>query len=88
MLLYNFRFQAGPLGALQVAEEFLGQGFGTLICKAITKKIGEMGEDVYACVGVENLPSIKTFERCGFKVIDYAYWFRTYPTVPFVWSDD
>lgn len=47
-----------------------------------------MGEDVYACVNTKNVPSIRTFERCGFKVVDHTSWLRTEPTVPFEWSDD
>lgn len=76
------------LGAIQVVNDQLGKGYGSIVCRAITKKLGEMGEDVFAAVGEHNIPSNKMFTRAGFTVTDRVYWLRTIPTVPFQWSDD
>lgn len=88
LVAWCLRLQAGPLGALQVDNQFLRRGYGVLILKAITRKIGELGEDVYSCVGLENLPSIRTFEKVGFKVVDSTFWLRTKPTIPFTWNEN
>lgn len=83
-----FSLQAGPIGAMQVDEKHMNRGLGTLVCAAITKKISELGHDCCACVGKDNPASCAVFSKLGYKVVDNAYWLRTYPTVPFKWTDD
>lgn len=36
----------GQLAVLQVADAYRGRGLGSLVCRAITRKLGEMGEEV------------------------------------------
>ncbi|XP_055918700.1 uncharacterized protein LOC129950806 [Eupeodes corollae] len=89
LVAWCFRLQGGFLGALQVKDTHQRMGLGSLVLRAITKKIGQMNQDVTACVGTQNTPSRKMFERCGFKVVDKAYWLRTYPTIKdFEWVDE
>lgn len=76
------------MGAIQVDSQHLGKGYGTIICRAMTKKLGDLGEDAFACVGEHNTPSNRMFSSAGFKVTDKAHWLRTRPTVPFQWTDD
>ncbi|XP_055838916.1 uncharacterized protein LOC129906945 [Episyrphus balteatus] len=87
LVAWCFRLQGGFLGALQVKDTHQRMGLGRLVLKSITKKIGQMDQDVMACVGHENTPSKRLFESCGFKVIDKAFWLRTYPTKDFEWTD-
>lgn len=76
LIAWCLRLQAGLLGAMQVDDGFRRKGYGTLILKAITRKIGELGEDVCACVLTDNLPSIRTFENVGFQVVDSTFWLK------------
>lgn len=68
-------------------DDYLQQGLGSLVCRALSKQLGKMGLDVCACVGPENTASCKLFERIGFTVIAPTYWIRNYPTVPTNWVD-
>lgn len=88
MVAWSFRFQAGPIGALQVAEKFQRNGYGKVIGAAITRQIGALGHDVYACVGLENEPSKRLFQSLGFSIVDRTFWLRTDPIVPFQWNDE
>lgn len=88
MVAWCLRLQAGPLGALQVGEEFKRNGYGSIVCRAITRKMGQHGEDVFACVSRDNTPSVRTFEKIGFKAVDKAHWLRTFPTVAFSWNEN
>lgn len=85
--IYLSSLQAGPLGALQVDEDHLKQGLGTLVCQALTRELGQMGLDVCSCVGFDNSASNRLFTRIGFEVVDVAHWTRTNPTVPTEWTD-
>lgn len=46
------------------------RGIGSLICRALTKKIGEIGEDVSAAVFAGNEAALRMFRRIGFQVVD------------------
>lgn len=81
------RLQAGPVGALQVDNNYHGKGFGTLVCKAVTKKIGELDQDVCACLVSSNKTSRRIFEKIGFNIVDKVYWLRTTPLIPNEWYD-
>lgn len=80
-------FQTGVLGALQVDSQHVGKGYGSIVCRAITKRLGDMGHDAFTCVGQDNAPSNRVFLSAGYKVIDKTYWLRTRPTIPFEWTD-
>lgn len=69
-------------------SQHLGKGYGSIVCRAMTKKLGDLGQDVFACIGEHNTPSIRTFVNAGYKAIDTTCWLRTCPTIPFQWTDD
>ena len=87
LVAWCFRLQAGPLGALQVDEEYKRRGFGTVVAIAVAKQIANLGQDCFALVNAANVPSKKMFERIGFKHDGEAYWVRTLPTVAGEWKD-
>lgn len=87
-VVYFVRLQAGPVGVLQVDNDCRGQGYGSLVCRAISRKIGEAGDDVYAGVFEANTRSRRMFESCGFKMVDTAHWLQINPTVPFEWKEE
>lgn len=80
--------QAGPLGALQVAENCKRKGLGSTVCKAMAKKLSELKADTFACVNKKNTPSIKMFEKIGFLHVDDVYWVMAYPKEMFHWTAD
>lgn len=88
LVAWCFRLQAGPLGALQVDEKHLKKGYGSIVTAAMAKKLAALNQDCFALVNNSNIPSKRMFEKLGFRHTDFAYWLRTYPTVPFQWSDD
>lgn len=86
---FDFRLQAGPLGALQVKESHKRQGLGSLVTKAMANILANnFNHDTYALVSDENWPSRLMFEKLGFKPIENTCWLRTYPTIPFHWKDE
>lgn len=57
----------------------MGQGLGTLAAKAISRKIAEMGYDVWAGVKEGNAPSQAIFEKLGFTNASTFYLAATLP---------
>lgn len=43
----------------------------------VSKKIAEMGHDVYAGIFEKNTPSRKLFDKHGFKSIGEVHWITT-----------
>ncbi|EDW03371.1 uncharacterized protein LOC6562002 [Drosophila grimshawi] len=88
LVAWCIRLQGGFLGALQVKSSHKRRGFGSLVTKAMSKRIAALGQDVMALVNPENKPSYAMFDALGFKVIDQCYWLRTEPvTGEFIWPD-
>lgn len=87
LVAWCFRLQAGPLGALQVDEEFKRRGLGTLVAKKMCSILAEMGQDTFALVNVANIASRNMLEKLGFKEIDKCYWLRNIPNEPIEWKD-
>lgn len=82
------RLQAGPLGALQVREEFMRKGLGSLLVTAMCKILANYDMDTFALVGIQNKASQNMFLKLGFKHSDDAYWLRTFPfDETFKWND-
>lgn len=84
--MYN-RLQAGPLGALQVDDKYFRLGYGSLVCKAMAKKLANMNMDTIAFTDTNNLSAQSMLKKIGFKIIDDGYWLKTVPTIPFEWTD-
>lgn len=57
--------QGGVLGVLQTGENYLINGNGMVVLKAISNKIAEMGYDLFACVNPDHILSRKMFENTG-----------------------
>lgn len=55
---------------LQVADGYERQGLGFLVCKALTKIVGEMGDDASACVVTDNEIAFRLFRKIGYEVVD------------------
>ncbi|XP_055712124.1 uncharacterized protein LOC129807107 [Phlebotomus papatasi] len=89
LVAWCFLLQAGALGALQVDEEYQRRGLGSLVTKAMIRKLCDMGRDTFAFVNVDNTPSRGMLEKLGFIEIDSVYWLRTLPTDPTIppWTD-
>ena len=83
------RLQAGPLGALQVRDNYKRRGIGSLVTLAMCKILANSDFDTFALVGENNFASQNMFKRLGFKHTDDVFWLRTYPTDEnFEWSDN
>lgn len=80
----RFRLPTGLLLALQTDENHLGHGYGSLVARAMSKKIAEMGHDVYAGVFEVNTPSRALFTKLGFKVTGQFHW----PCTNIHWTND
>lgn len=76
---WSFILQAGPMGALQVREEYQNQGIGSMVTTAMAHLLATMQRDSFGFVGVENHFSKKMYEKLGFKILESIYWLRTYP---------
>lgn len=69
----------GGIAALQVDEEFKRKGLGTLVVKAISRKIAEAGHDAYAAIDDDNEASQSTFKKLGFSSVFNIRNVRTLP---------
>lgn len=82
------RLQSGPLGALQVRQQFMRKGIGTLLTIAMCKILANMDMDTFALVDPPNIASQIVFAKLGFKKTDETYWLRTSPIDgAFKWND-
>lgn len=83
-----FRTQDGLLAALQVDHKYKRRGFGTLVVKAISRRIAALGDDVAAEIYAKNKASCSLFLKLGFQVIDQCHWINTAPTTgKFTWPE-
>lgn len=74
-----FRWPSGSVLALQTDKNHRGCGYGTLVTRAYSKQIAEMGRDVYAGVYKTNAASRALFERLGFELTTLEkYWIFTW----------
>lgn len=54
-----------------VRKEFSGRGIGTKILKYIINN--NPNSDIYSCVDINNIASMKCHEKAGFKQFDTFY---------------
>ncbi|XP_059617251.1 uncharacterized protein LOC132262125 [Phlebotomus argentipes] len=89
LVAWCFLLQAGALGALQVDEGYQRRGLGSLVARAMIRKLCDQGIETFAFVNVDNTASKRMFERLDFERTDFIYWLRTLPTDPSIppWSD-
>lgn len=67
----------GLLGGLQTDEHYYGHGYGSLVTRALASKIAEMGDDLYAAIYLDNIPSHSLFKKLGFKQVGKVYFITT-----------
>ncbi|XP_031628311.1 uncharacterized protein LOC116344072 [Contarinia nasturtii] len=77
LVAWIFRIQTGFLGIFQTDENYCRRGYGGLVLRCISKKIAELGHDVYASINEENTVSRSLFEKYGFKTNEKANWIPT-----------
>jgi ribosomal protein S18 acetylase RimI-like enzyme len=73
LMAWTFHQQPGTMGALQVMTGFERRGLGSLVTRALSKKLAGIGRDTLALVFVDNKASIGMFEKLGFRRIDFAF---------------
>lgn len=67
LLGWCLRYETGVLTALQVEEKHKRNRYGELLLRAMSKEVGQQGDDVTACIVEGNQPSLQLFEKVGFK---------------------
>lgn len=61
------------IGVLQTDKNYLGHGYGSLVAKAISKKIAELNQDTYFAVSESNHACRSMFEKFGASSIGNIY---------------
>lgn len=75
LVAWSVGLEVAALGALQVDANYLRRGFGSLITKALSKKIAiERDYDITAHIVFNNTNSLNMFQKLGFKEIDSNFW--------------
>lgn len=75
LVAWCLRLDFGSLGALQVDENHYRKGFGSIVTKAICRKIAmECDADVTSNIIHKNFKSLNLFQKLGFKDIDKNHW--------------
>lgn len=70
----NSDFQLGLYWHYKLIKiTMVGHGYGSLVSKAISKRIGELGDDSIACVSEHNSASRRLFEKLGFVLNETVY---------------
>ena len=75
LVAWSVGLEVAALGALQVDDNHLRKGFGSIIAKALSKKIAlERDHDITAHIILNNTNSLSMFQKIGFKEIDSNNW--------------
>lgn len=74
--MHDLRRLSGLFSGLQTHENYRQHGFGSLVTKALAKKVAEMGHDSYAGIADKNISSKRLFEKIGFEATGRLYWLR------------
>uniref|UniRef100_A0A182QV71 N-acetyltransferase domain-containing protein n=1 Tax=Anopheles farauti TaxID=69004 RepID=A0A182QV71_9DIPT len=73
-LAWCIRTQNGALGLLGVVAQ--RKGYGSLVIKALARRLAEQGHSTYASVRRTNTASRRLFEKLGFRVVGEASWLK------------
>lgn len=68
IFINNSSLPDGPLGPLQVVENYSGRGLGKIVCKETLRQIASMANDNVAMIFEWNAPSRAIFEKLGFQL--------------------
>ena len=63
--------------SLQTHKDYQKQGFGSLVTKALAKRVAELGYDSYTTIFDDNIASQNLFEKIGFQAKGRVYLLRT-----------
>lgn len=63
--------------SLQTHESYQKQGLGTLVSKALAKRVAELGHDSYTTIFDDNIASQNLVEKIGFQAKGKVYLLRT-----------
>lgn len=75
LLAWCLRYDNGSLALLQVDEQHLRKGYGSLVAKAISKRIAiEFDSDVTAMIVKHNQKSMNMFTKLGFVGVGPHTW--------------
>lgn len=69
-----FSFTDGLIGILQTDENHLRHGYGSLVSKAIARKIADIGQDVYCAIHEENIASRSVYDKFGAFPATFIVW--------------
>ena len=73
---WSIIYDSGSIGVMQVDENHLRKGYGSLIVKAISKQfVEEFDVDVTALIANTNVKSLNMFMKLGFKESGRHSWF-------------
>ena len=76
LVAWCLKYDNGSLAILQVDEQFMNRGFGSLVAMGISKEIAEKTDcDVLSLVLHENQKSINLFKKLGFVNASGHTWF-------------
>lgn len=67
------------MGGLHVVDAYKRRGFGTLLVKALSRRIADAGDVVAGEVENENRASKAMLTNLGFQMIDTIHWFVVQP---------
>lgn len=84
LIAWTFMFSTGFICALQTDKDHYGRGYGSLVTKAISKQISQMGHNVFSGIFEQNTASKCLFEKLGYKLIGKVHWVCT----KLNWTDD
>jgi len=77
LVAWCLRYDNGALGILQTDANYLRKGLGSVVVKALSKKIAEEFQcDNIALVVQENVKSMNLFNKMGFKKIGSHTWYN------------
>lgn len=68
IFVHDFSLPDGPLGPLQVVENYTGRGFGQIVSKETLRQIASLGNDNVVIIFEWNAPSRVIFEKLGFQL--------------------
>lgn len=75
LVAWCLRMDFGTLAVLQVDDNHLRKGYGSIIAKAISKKIAEECDiDITTNIVLSNFKSVNLFDKLGFHDIDNNHW--------------
>lgn len=62
---------------MQTDDKFYGKGYGGLVLRCLSKKIAELGHDVFGGVLKDNAASLSLFRKHGFEILEVFHLIHT-----------